>query len=207
MTTSTLEPFKALMDSAAGQPPEPGETRARRAQLITYAALSAVALAGLWGLAAGSSAGALGTQNLYKVPIVVLLSGLSAVPAGMLVAYFTNASVRPSDLLFSYATSVFAGTLVLAVLAPLVAVYYHTSTWAGPMLGVGSAFLGITVGALVFVRACMRRAGPKRGGALASIATFTSVKLAMMLQLIAIMAPILPQTDTFDHGIDTLVVR
>lgn len=210
MTTATLEPFKALMDTVAGRTPDAAETSARRTQLITYAALSTIVLSAIWGLAAGSATGALGTANLYKVPAIVLLSGLSAIPAGLLVAYFTNASVRPSDLLLSYATSIFAGTLVLAVLSPLVAVYYHTSAWAGPVLGLGSAFLGISAGTVVFLRVCMKRvrdgqAG--RGGTLASVATFTGVKLAMMLQLIAIMSPILPQTDAFDGGIDTLVVR
>ncbi len=146
-------------------------------------------------------------QNLYKVPAIVLLSGLSAIPAGLLAAYLSNSGARATDLLLSYATSIFAGTLVMAVLAPLVAVYYHTSTWAGPLLGLGSALLGVSVGVWVFVRVSLHAVADRRGrgGVLFAIAVFTAVKLAMMLQLIAIMSPILPQADTFDGGIDTLV--
>ena len=194
MNTATFEPFRELLENVAGRPGAEPETRARRTQLATYAALSAVVMAALWGLAAGSLSMSHALQNLYKVPAIVLLSGLSAVPAGLLAAYLAGSSVRTSDLLLGYATSVFAGTLVLAVLAPLVAIYYHTSAWAGPLLGLGSASLGIAVGSWVFVRVCVKRIpeGARRGGVFAAIGVFAAVKLAMMLQLIAMMAPILP---------------
>lgn len=207
--TTTFDNFRTLLDAAAGRPARDEATPARRTQLATYAALSAVVMAALWGLSAGSMTPLLAAQNLYKVPAIVLLSGLSAVPAGLLAAYLSGSGARASDLLLSYATSIFAGTLVMAVLAPLVAIYYHTSSWAGPLLGLGSAVLGVATGTWVFVKVSLRSMAPhaRRGGVLFAIAVFTTVKLAMMLQLIAVLSPILPQADTFDGGIDALVAR
>ena len=204
-----IDNFRALLESAAGHAPTERETTARRTQLAAFAALSAVLMASLWGLAAGSMSPLLAVANLYKVPAIVLLSGLSAIPAGLLTAYLADSGARATDLLLSYATSVFAGTLVMAVLSPLVAIYYHTSAWAGPLLGLGSAVLGVTVGAWVFVRVSLRSIvpGTRRRGLLLAVGVFTAVKLAMMLQLIAVLSPILPQADTFDGGIDALVTR
>ena len=67
MNAATFDNFRTLLESAAGRTPE-GETPARRTQLGTYAALSAVVMAALWGVAAGSVAPSLALQNLYKVP-------------------------------------------------------------------------------------------------------------------------------------------
>ena len=209
MTTTTFDNFRTLLDTASGRADETEFSDARSTQLGTYAALSAAAMAALWGVAVGSSSVELALGNLYKVPCIVFLSGLSAVPAGLLAAYLTGSGARVKDLLLSYATSVFTGTLAMVVLAPLVAIYYHTSSWAGPMLGLGSAMLGVGIGALVFTRVALRATPPRagRGRMMFAIGTFTVVKLAMMLQLIAIMAPILPQASTFDGGIDALVER
>jgi hypothetical protein len=207
--STPFDNFRTLLASAAGHAAPERPSSARRTQLATYAALSAVAMAALWGLAAGSMTPLMAAQNLYKVPAIVLLSGLSAIPAGLLAAYLSNSGARATDLLLGYATSIFAGTLVMAALAPLVAIYYHTSAWAGPLLGLGSAVLGVAAGTWVFVRVSLRSVAPgaPRGGLLFTIGVFTAVKLAMMLQLIAILSPILPQADTFDGGIDALVSR
>ena len=77
--TTPFDNFRTLLASAAGHAPPERPTPARRTQLATYAALSAVVMAALWGLAAGSMAPLMAAQNLYKVPAIVLLSGLSAV--------------------------------------------------------------------------------------------------------------------------------
>lgn len=207
MTQPDTGPFQELVENMAGRGGGKAESPARRGQLVAYAALSSLAFSGVWGLAAGSVAMSSAISNLYKVPLVVLLSGLAAAPAGLLATKLSGTRFRGGDLLMGYATAVFGGTLVLAVLSPLVGIYYHTSNWAGPALGVGSACLAIGTGLAVFVRSCLRRLqeDENRKAVIFSVGTFSTVAMAMMLQLISIVAPILPNAHTFDHGVDSLV--
>jgi hypothetical protein len=201
--------FRVLMDLAGGTPPTEELGPARRLQLLTSAGLWSVAFAGIWGLAAGSGSLGLAAANLYKVPMVVLLSALSAVPIGLLSNRLMGSRMRPSDLLLGLAASVFAGTLVLAVLSPLVAVYYHTSTWAGPTLALGSASLATLVSIGLFMRSALR-SNPEpdhRSHALVPVVAAVLMELAVMVQLIALVAPILPEETRFDGGIDQLVQR
>jgi hypothetical protein len=189
----------------------PGEERgrARRLQLIVLAALASLVFAGLWGLAAGSGSFTQALDNLYKVPMVVLLSALSAVPAGMLTWKLIGVRYSGTDLLTGFATGVFGGTLVLGVLAPLVGIYYHTSAWAGPMLAMGSVFAALFVATLVFLRNVMKRvpSGVKRRVMLAPVAVFLFMQMATLVQFIAMASPILPEITVFDGGIDHMVQK
>lgn len=204
------ETFRVLLDLAGGKPADEQQlSPARRLQLLTSAGLLSVAFAGVWGLAAGSGSLGLAAANLYKVPMVVLLSALSAVPIGLLANRLLGSHMRPSALLLGLAASVFAGTLVLAVLSPLVAVYYHTSTWAGPTLALGSASLATLVSVGLLLRSA-RASSPqveRRSGVLVPVATVVLMEVAVMVQLIALAAPILPEETRFDGGIDQLVQR
>jgi hypothetical protein len=192
---------KRLTDSEAGP--------ARRMQIVAGALLFALVFAALWGVAAGSRSTPLAIANLYKVPMVVLVSAVSAVPAGLLAWKLSGAPGRASDLLLSFSSSIFGGTLVLAVAAPLVALYYHSSLWAGPVLGQGSALLAIAVGALMFARGAFgqRPAGGTRRSLVVPVVTFAVVQLAMLVQLVALAAPILPERTFFSHGIDRAVTQ
>lgn len=203
------ETFRALLDLAGGTPPGESLTTARRRQLLASAGLLSVAFAGVWGLAAGSGSLGLALANLYKVPMVVLLSVLSAVPIGLLTNRLLGSRLRPADLLLALAASVFAGTLVLAVLSPLVAVYYHTSTWAGPMLALGSTSVSLLVSIVLFVRSALAvEATDKRLSNIAApVGAVVLMELAVMVQLIALASPILPEQTRFDGGIDQLVQR
>lgn len=180
---------------------------AGRSQFTLAAGLGALLLAALWGLAAGSSSLLLALGNAYKLPMVVLLSSICAVPAGLLALRLTGARYSGRDLVLSFATSVFAGSLVLAVLSPLVALYYNTSAWAGPYLGLGSACAAILVAVLSFVRGTIVRAEPGVDRQLLAVPIVVMVfmQLAALLQLIALASPILPETTIFDSGIDHVV--
>ena len=201
--------FRTLLDLAGGEPLADDLGRAKRLQLLTSAGLLSVVFAAVWGLAAGSGSLQLALANVYKVPMVVLLSALSAVPIGLLTNRLLGSKMRPGDLIACLAASVFAGSLVLAVLSPLVAVYYHTSTWAGPTLALASAGLATLASVALFLRSALA-SGPgvdRFKNVAVPVATVATMQLAVMVQLIALASPILPEETRFDGGIDQLVQR
>jgi hypothetical protein len=189
-----------LIDIACGRaiPPE-DDGRSRRLQLVVFALLASLVFAATWGLAAGSRSAGLAIANLYKVPMVVLLSCAFAAPAGLLAWRISGTRVRGSDLALGFAGGVFGGTLVLAVLAPLVALYYHSSAWAGPLLGIGSAGLALLTGTVMFVRGVVRRLAP--GTKKRTVLFPVAVTVAMQL-LTALASPVFPERTVLSGGID-----
>ena len=203
--------FRTILDLATGRTlPDQEVVPARRWQVIFAAALGAIALGGLWGLAAGSSSIALALSNVYKVPMVVLFSMTCAIPAGLL-AWKLCATTAPKheslDILQAFVVGVFTATLVLAVLSPLLALYYHSSVWAGPMIGLGSTGTAIIVGMIVFIRATMNRIAAKnrKKELLFPVGVFVFMLLATCVQFVALASPILPEKTVFDRGIDAMV--
>jgi hypothetical protein len=204
--------FSTLLDLICGKPLSDADSgRARRMQIAISALLTSLVFAALWGLAAGSRVQMIAVHNLYKVPMVVLVSAVGALPAGLLTWKLVGAPGRASDLLLSFVSGTFAGTLVMAVLAPLVALYYNSSVVGGPILGLGSAIAALVVGALVFARSAFGRHqdGSSRPRLIAPVSVLAVFQVAMLLQLIAIAAPILPERSAFSHGVDHIadVVR
>ena len=194
-----------LLDIACGRPiPGTDGGRARRIELMIVALLASLVFAAAWGAAAGSRNAILATANLYKVPMVVLLSCVFAAPAGLLAWRLSGAAMRGTDLALGFVGSVFGGTLVLAVLAPLVALYYHSSAWAGPMLGVGSAFVALATGTIMFFRGILRRLphGAPKMAAFVPALVILGMQLATLLQLASVVAPIFPERTPFSGGID-----
>jgi hypothetical protein len=199
--------FATLLDLTCGKPlGDEDAGRARRLQIVISALLTSLVFAALWGVAAGSRLPALAVANLYKVPMVVLVSAVGAVPAGLLTWKLSGSPGRASDLLVAFSGGTFSATLVLAVLSPLVALYYHSSMWAGPMLGQGSAILALVVGAAIFARSMFARPRPEGSRKLLvlPVVVLGLVQVAMLVQLIALAAPILPERTIFSHGIDHL---
>jgi hypothetical protein len=194
--------FSELMTVVCG-----GERPATRAQETMFSVLalaSGLVLAAVWGLAAGSSSLELALADLYKVPMVVLLSALTALPAGLVTLRLTNAKLRASELTGAFATSIFGGTLVLATLAPLVAIYYHTSAKAGVPLALGSVFVALATASLLFARAVSRRmAGQPRAASLLAVLILVALFLAALLQFVALASPIIGVHGTaLEGGID-----
>jgi hypothetical protein len=178
---------------------------ARRALLAITAFLSALALAAVWGVAAGSVPGHLALDNLIKVPLLLVVSAMAALPLALLVHRLTSSRGRGSDLLIGHALGTFVGALVLALLAPLVALYQHSSTWAGPAFALGSAFLAIAVAFAVFIRILgkIHTDGPRRA-LVAPAGLLLFLQLAALVQLASITTPIFPQRTTLGHGIDAI---
>jgi hypothetical protein len=196
-----------ILDIACGRPiPTEDAGRARRLQLVVFALLASLVFAALWGLAAGSRSAGLAVQNLYKVPMVILLSSAFAAPAGLLAWRLGGAKVRGSDIALGFAGGIFGGTLVLAVLAPLIALYYHSSAWAGPVLGIGSALLALATGTIMFVRGVVRRLQPgtPKLAVMLPVLVTVAMQLLTLVQLASIAAPIFPERTPFSGGIDHL---
>lgn len=180
--------------------------RAERLRLISAAGLSSLVFAALWGIAAGSGSWPLAAANALKVPMVVLFSALAALPAGLLALRLSGSNERAGTLSLSFVGSIFAGTLVAAVVAPVVAIYYQTSAWAGPYLGMGSVFVAIGVAALLFFRNALRDVpASEQGARLVPKIVLAVFTLAVLPQMIALASPILPETTIFDKGVDTVV--
>jgi hypothetical protein len=199
--------FVTILDIACGRPiPDQDSGRSRRLQLVVLALLASLLFAAAWGLAAGSRTTSLALANLYKVPMVVLLSSAFAAPAGLLAWRLSGSAVRGTDLALSFTSGVFGGTLVLAVLAPLVALYYHSSSWAGPVLGFGSELLAVATGTVMFVRGTLRRApaGASRVPVLLPIVVTLAMQVLTLVQLAAVAAPIFPERTPLSGGIDHL---
>jgi len=194
-----------LLNLACGQPLAPEDSgRARRLQLVLAALLLSLLFALVWGVAVGIRVPQLMMANAWKVPLAVFLSSAFAIPAGLLTWKLSQAKCRASDLLLGFSGGVFTGTLVLAVLAPVVALYYESSQWAGPVLAQLVIALSFLSGLVVFARSVLARAGENRRSLVLPIAAFNVIQIATLLQLIALVSPILPEHTHADRGIDGL---
>jgi hypothetical protein len=194
-----------LLDLASGKAVLPEDDgRAARLQLVITSLLLSLVLALLWGVAVGVRVPHLMLANVWKVPLVVFLSSAFAIPAGLLTWKLSGAQCRASDLLLGFASGVFTGTLVLAVLGPIVALYYESSAWAGPVLAQIAIAVALLAGTVAFGRGVVARLQGNRRTVLLALAVFKVVQIATLLQLIALVAPILPERTHLDRGIDGL---
>lgn len=191
-----------------GELPHP-LSRASQLVLTISAIACALLLSSIWGLAAGSSSSALALANSYKVPMVIFLSALTALPAGLVALRLANARLAAIDLVTAFSTSIFSGTLVLATLAPLVAIYYHTSSRAGVPLALGSVFLALGTATLLFARAVKRKLdGDARLPSLIPVIILVVLFSAALMQYVALASPIIGHAGTvFDGGFDTVFSR
>lgn len=204
---NTAKMLSELIDIARGRVPE-NLGPARRVRLITGAALSSLVFAALWGLAAGSTMPLLALGNAAKVPMVVLFSVLAALPAGVLAHRLSDSTESTRSLLLSFSGSVFAGTLCAAVLAPIVAVYYLTSEWAGPYLGMGSAFVSVAVAGVLFLHGTFKNVPEnQRRSRMIPKLVLAVVTLGVMPQFIALASPILPEHTVFNDGVDIVATE
>ena len=178
----------------------------RRLQLATLSAVGALACAAAWGAAAGSCLPALALSNLVKVPMVVLLSAVSAAPLGVVAWKLLGDDTRASDLILAHARGLLAGAAVLGALVPIVAIYYNSSAIAGPLLAVGTALVALVFGGVMFVRFMAQARGEVHSVWRVAVPVGVIVlQAAAMLQLVVLVPPILPEkTTVFRKGIDGL---
>ncbi|HEY5920433.1 MAG TPA: hypothetical protein VIV11_02125 [Kofleriaceae bacterium] len=204
-----------LMTLTCGGQLERPVTRAHETMLAIFAVVAALALSALWGIAAGSSSATLAVANAYKVPMVILLSALTALPAGLVALRLTNAKLTAIELSSAFARAIFGGALVLATLAPLVAIYYHTSSKAGIPIALGSVFIALGTATLLFGRAVVRRMLENTGSAttgrmasLIAVVVLVTLFVAALMQYVAVASPIIGEVGTrFDGGFDTMFTR
>jgi len=198
-----------LMTLTVGGELDPPSSRAQHTMLSVFAILASLALASLWGLAAGSASIELSIANAYKVPLVVLLSALAALPAGVVTLRLTSAGLAARELASAFATWIFGGILVLSTLAPLVAIYYHTSSKVGVPLALGSVFTALAIASLLFGRTVARRVSgrPGRAASLLAVGVLVGLFLAALLQFVALASPIISEVTPFSGGIDTVFSR
>ncbi len=200
-----MSQLTSLLNLACGQPlSDEDDGKARRLQLAIAGLLLSLVFAAIWGVAVGSRIPGLALANAYKLPMIILLSAMFAIPAGMLTWRLSGAEVRGTDLLLGFTSGVFTGTLVMAVLSPVVALYYHSSAWWGPVLAQGVISVAMLVGGLVFGRAVLARVRGKRRSVFLALTVFKAIHVATLLQLIALASPILPERTSFDRGIDQI---
>ncbi|WP_394842491.1 hypothetical protein LZC95_36155 [Pendulispora brunnea] len=200
-----MQAFSQLVDvvgpSRAGTRPEIG--RAQRIFLSSMAFLGALVLAGVWGIAAGSHQAHFGLDSAFKVPLLLLASVLAALPLGLLVFRLTSTTGRASDLVLGHAAATFTGSLVLALLSPIVALYQYSSAWAGPVVAVASLAVAIGVSFAIFLRVLSKLAA---GGTwvpfVVPVALLLVLQGAALFQLASISTPILQERTLIERGID-----
>jgi hypothetical protein len=197
--TQVFETFAGRLETPAAR------TEAlRRGQGVLRHALSTLGFAAIWGVAAGAGSPALALANLYKVPMVITLSTLVALPAILTTRHLLNLESSPLDLLAVLCKSLYRAGLVLLSFAPLLAVYAYTSQWFSPLLAQISGGLAILCAALSLYSGLSKLEGNRtRLLALTAVSALT-LGLAL-LQLIAIATPILSVPTMFGRGIDGVV--
>jgi hypothetical protein len=191
-----------------GPRPVAAEERSRSRVLLlsAFAALCALVLAAVWGIAAGSSLRHLAIGNALTVPVLLMASSAAALPAGVVVFRMTVPGARGSHLVLGHAGATFGAALVLALLAPLVALFQYSSAWAGPAVALGSAVVGVLVGVLLLVRG-LKKLSPdldSRRKIAAPAIVLCVLQLVTLLQLAAIAPHVMPQRSVLGRGIDAL---
>ena len=171
--------------------------------LLRYAIFTLV-FAAVWGLAAGAGSPALALANLYKVPMVITLSTLVALPAILTTRHLLDLACTQLEIIAALTKSLFRASLVLLSFAPLVAVYAYTSQWFSPLLAQVSGGLAILCGALTLHSQLNKLEGSRLHLLVLTAVSAVALGLAL-LQLIAIATPILTVPTVFGAGIDGVV--
>jgi hypothetical protein len=200
--------WKTLLNLIGGNKVEiEEEGSARRVRLSIAATLAAGVAAALFGLAAGSADPSLAINNVYKVPMVILLSAVAALPAGLLSWKLIDVDMRLSDVMTSLISANYTGTLVLLAAAPLVALYYLTGSAFGGHLGLGATLVATAVTIGVFFRAALLRRPEdvSKRQLFVPLAVTGAIQLVALVQLIGIASPILPEVTAVSHGMDGLL--
>jgi hypothetical protein len=194
-----------LLDHASGKD-RPAEGGARSAYLTLGAALLSLGAAALWGIAVGCTAPALALSNAYKVPMVLALSLVGSLPPALLWLKLSGSSLSTLAIVGSAAQGAFAGTMWLLALTPLMGLYFYTSSWAGPMLALGSSILSLGSGFHVLFSRIAQKADNERDKALGFRCgvLLCLLQLLVLWQLLVLVSPILPEGSPFSHGIDAL---
>mgnify|MGYP006280030331 CR=1 FL=1 len=185
------------------------EGSARRIRLALAAAAATALASALFGVAVGCTDTGLLLGNIYKVPMVVILSALAALPAGLLAGKLMETEMDTSHIITSLASANFTGSLVLLAAAPVVALYYLTGSAFSGHIGLAAAFIAEIVAAWIFFRAANERRPEevKKREIFLPLLVIMSIQVIALVQMIGIASPILPEVTPFSHGFDGLVAK
>lgn len=192
----TMEAFSVSTGAALERAPS-----ARSVHDVLRRTLSGLGFAAIWGLAAGSAAPALAIANVYKVPMVLALSVVVALPAALVTRHLLRIAISKLDLYAALVTSVYRASLLLLAVAPLLGVYAYTSQWVAPFLAQGSALLALVCGGLSLRSELARLQAPRLQLWLLGSVTIVTLALAL-LQLVSLATPVLTLPTVFGSGID-----
>lgn len=208
-TVQWLVPFSTVFHLIGNRPSTSLDeiSRTQRALMIITSLLAAITLSALWGLAATSTSMTASLGNVIKVPTLLVGSGLAALPLVCVLWKFVGpAETRLSGMMLAYASALFGSTLLLAVMAPLVAIYQHSSSWAGPRIAYGSAIAAVVAFGFFFWRTLRRVSVP--GASLGKLAipavALIVVQGLALAQLASVTTPVFRDRTIFGHGIDAL---
>jgi len=201
-----MEQLRNLLDLVgARSTPAPGTT-AERLVIAGTAFLGALLCSGLWGIAAGSGGGRLAIGNLAVVPVLVAVSTVASLPVSVLALRLFSEQNRASDLVLSHAVALFGGSLLLLLLAPVVALYQLSSAWIGPSIAIASVLVALLGGLGIMLRTMRRLAGSIRSTAFVLPAVLLLVlQVASLSQLASLAPPVMHARTAFGHGVDALV--
>jgi FtsH-binding integral membrane protein len=175
--------------------------RSRQQHELILKTLSTLGFGAIWGLAAGSAVPSLALANVYKVPMVIALSVVVALPGVLVARRLLDLEVSVQALCAAIVTSLHRATLVLLGFAPLLGVYAYTSQWVAPLLAQGSALLALLCGAFALRRELGKLEAPRRQLLVLGFVTIVALGLSL-LQLITLATPVLTLPTAFGHGID-----
>jgi hypothetical protein len=191
-----------LVSPNRNEPTAKPESWRERIFIAAIALLTAIGLGGLWGIAAGSHDHHFAFDNVGKVPVLLIASSLVALPIGLFVFRLVATRGRTTDLIMAHAVGTFAGCATLALLAPLVALYQYSSSFAGVPVALGSAVLGAIVAFGVLVRV-LRKIAPQSSRAHAgAVGLMLALQLAALAQLASMTTPVFPSRTPFGRGVD-----
>ena len=192
----TMEAFRVDAAAALQRGPD-----TRSVHDVLRRALSGLGFAAIWGMAAGSAAPALAIANIYKVPMVLALSVLVALPAVLVTRHLLQIAISKFELCAALVTSLYRASLLLLAVAPLLGVYAYTSQWVAPYLAQGSALLALVCGGLSLRSELGRLKAPRLQ--LWLLGSVTTITLALaLLQLVSLATPVLTLPTVFGSGID-----
>jgi hypothetical protein len=194
-----METFTGASE-AAGTVLERVENTRKRHETLQRA-LKGLGFSALWGLAAGAAAPALAIANIYKVPMVLALAAVVALPAVLVTRHLLRITIPTSELCAALVTSLYRASLLLVGLAPLLGVYAYTSQWFAPVLAQASALLALVCGGFSLRHELARIDAPRRQVLGLGLVTCVTVGLALF-QLVALATPVLTVPTVFGHGID-----
>jgi hypothetical protein len=199
-----------ILGSILGSAEPSTDTRAAsvttRLHLASRALLFSLVAAAVWGVAAGISHFGQALANVYRVPLVVLLSAVATLPGGVLAWRALSVKASAADLLVAHARGTLHGALALAACAPLLAIYSFTSSpKLVSVLAVVTALLALSVAGLSFVKSLLSGANANDRPRVVAVAGLClTIQLGAMPQLIAVMSPILPVSTALAGGVEGL---